>query len=207
MPRHLFQYQFVCIHEGCQGTLMNDGVHQKTRMVLDISDYYVMAGEGYECNTCKRHIISWSQGILKQLDHSERSKFPCILTEKYACDLRVARLMRQRTLGNSSSLACKQIAENHGETYLDKCRQYADSYLAFKQAAARGLVTIPAFVEPPAPQNLPRHRWFMKVYQLDVISRLDFELAELTSTFGEILKIDSTKKITNKLAGKILLWL
>jgi len=44
----------------------------------------------------------------------------------------------------------------------------------------------------------------MKVYQLDVISRLDFELAELTSTFGEILKIDSTKKITNKLAGNML---
>ncbi|KAH3813665.1 hypothetical protein DPMN_142130 [Dreissena polymorpha] len=60
--------------------------------------------------------------------------------------------MRQRTLKNSSSLACKQIhiAENHGESYLKKCRPYADNYLAFKQAAARGLVTIPAFVEPPA---------------------------------------------------------
>ncbi|KAH3828481.1 hypothetical protein DPMN_130456 [Dreissena polymorpha] len=87
------------------------------------------------------------------------------------------------------------------ESYLEKCRQYADNYLAFKQAAARDLVTIPAFVNTPALHNLPRHRWFEKVYQLDVISRLDFELAEFTSTFGEILKIDSTMKITNYLAA------
>ncbi|KAH3813742.1 hypothetical protein DPMN_142209 [Dreissena polymorpha] len=58
MPRHLFQYQFVCIHEGCQGALTNIRFHQKTRMVLDVSDYYVMAGEDYNCNKCKRHVIS-----------------------------------------------------------------------------------------------------------------------------------------------------
>lgn len=96
-----------------------------------------------------------------------------------------------------------QIAENHGETYLDKCRQYATNYMAFKKSAAKGLVTIPEFVEPPPVMNIPRHRWFMKVYLLDVISRLDYQLAELTSITGDILKIDSTKKITNKLAGNI----
>jgi len=96
------------------------------------------------------------------------------------------------------------VAENHGETYLDKCRQYATNYAAIKRASDRGLVNVPAFIEPPKVMDIPRHRWFMKVYQLDVISRIDFELAELTSIFGEILKIDSTKKITNKLAGKVL---
>ncbi|XP_045166755.2 uncharacterized protein LOC123530114 [Mercenaria mercenaria] len=201
MPRHLFQYHFICPHSGCQGTLVNNGVHQKTRMVLDIHDYYIIAGEDYECNKCKRRVISWSQSVLDQLDLTERSKFPCILTDRYACDLKVVRMMRQRTLGNSSSLVCKQIAENHGESYLDKCRQYATKFMAFKKSAAKGLVTIPAFVEPPPVMEIPRHRWFMKVYQLDVISRLDYELAELTSVTGDILKIDSTKKITNKLAG------
>ena len=62
-------------------------------------------------------------------------------------------------------------------------------------------MTVPAFVEPPAIMDIPIHRWFMKSYQIDVLSRLDYELAELTSITGEILKIDSTKKITNKLAG------
>lgn len=41
----------------------------------------------------------------------------------------------------------------------------------------------------------------MKVYQLDVINRLDYIKASITSQFGAILKMDSTKKITNKLAG------
>ncbi|XP_060590001.1 uncharacterized protein LOC132745184 [Ruditapes philippinarum] len=201
MPRHLFQYHFVCPHSGCQGTLVNNGVHQKTRMVLDMKDYYIIAGEDYECSKCKRRIISWSHSILGQLDSTERSKFPCILTDRYACDLNVVRMMRQRTLGNSSSLVCKQIAENHGENYLDKCRQYATNYMAFQKSAAKGLVTIPNFAEPPPVMNIPRHRWFMKVYLLDVISRLDYQLAELTSITGDILKIDSTKKVTNKLAG------
>ncbi|XP_060566545.1 uncharacterized protein LOC132725430 [Ruditapes philippinarum] len=150
---------------------------------------------------CLLQIISWSHSILGQLDSTERSKFPCILTDRYACDLNVVRMMRQRTLGNSSSLVCKQIAENHGENYLDKCRQYATNYMAFQKSAAKGLVTIPNFAEPPPVMNIPRHRWFMKVYLLDVISRLDYQLAELTSITGDILKIDSTKKVTNKLAG------
>lgn len=41
----------------------------------------------------------------------------------------------------------------------------------------------------------------MKVYQLDVINRLDYIKASITCQFGAILKMDSTKKITNKLAG------
>jgi len=41
----------------------------------------------------------------------------------------------------------------------------------------------------------------MKVYQLDVIDRLEYIKASITSQFGAILKMDSTKKITNKLAG------
>ena len=86
---------------------------------------------------------------------------------------------------------------------MEKCRQYATNYKVIKESASRGLVTIPDFIEPPPAMDIPRHRWFMKVYQLDVISRLDYELAELTSVTGNILKIDSTKKITNKLAGKL----
>ncbi|WAR14618.1 hypothetical protein MAR_004723, partial [Mya arenaria] len=45
------------------------------------------------------------------------------------------------------------IAENHGETYLDKCRQFATNFMAFKKSAAKGLVTIPAFVEPAPSQG------------------------------------------------------
>ena len=133
-----------------------------------------------------------------------RSRFPCILTARYACDLRVVRLMRQRSLGNSSSAICKEVEEEHSEAFLNNLQMYLANYKDFKTSAEKGLIKLPPFVEPPTSPTVPRHRWFMKVYQLDVLQRIDYIKASITSTFGRILKIDSTKKITNKLAGKIL---
>ncbi|KAH3848165.1 hypothetical protein DPMN_090522 [Dreissena polymorpha] len=49
---------------------------------------------------------------------------------------------------------------------------------------------------------VPKHRWLMQVYSQDVLLRLREMKASITSVFGEILKIDSTKKVTKKLAGK-----
>ncbi|XP_057294927.1 uncharacterized protein LOC130623457 [Hydractinia symbiolongicarpus] len=47
-------------------------------------------------------------------------------------------------------------------------------------------------------QLLPCARWFLAAYTRDV----NRQLASITSTFGEVLKIDSTKKILRKLAGE-----
>ncbi|CAH3183649.1 unnamed protein product, partial [Porites evermanni] len=41
----------------------------------------------------------------------------------------------------------------------------------------------------------------LTVYCRDVLSRLEEVKAYITSTFGSVLKIDSTKKVTKKLAG------
>lgn len=46
------------------------------------------------------------------------------------------------------------------------------------------------------------NRWFMSVYLKDVWTRLPELMAQITSTFGSILKIDSTKKVVRKLQGK-----
>ncbi|KAJ8359637.1 hypothetical protein SKAU_G00161620 [Synaphobranchus kaupii] len=54
-----------------------------------------------ECRRCKRKVISWSHAILTQLDIGHRLQFPCSLTAKLACDIKVIRLMRQRGLGNN----------------------------------------------------------------------------------------------------------
>ena len=42
----------------------------------------------------------------------------------------------------------------------------------------------------------------MSVYLKDVWARLPELMAQITSTFGSILKIDSTKKVVKKLQGK-----
>ena len=44
--------------------------------------------------------------------------------------------------------------------------------------------------------------WLMSVYATDIFSRVPQLLATCTSIFGEVLKIDSTKKVCKKLQGK-----
>lgn len=39
------------------------------------------------------------------------------------------------------------------------------------------------------------------MYALDIMARMDYIKASITSVFGRILKMDSTKKIVRKLAG------
>ena len=43
--------------------------------------------------------------------------------------------------------------------------------------------------------------WLMSVYNRDILSWLPQLLATCTGTFGQILKIDSTKKVCRKLQG------
>lgn len=53
--------------------------------------------------------------------------------------------------------------------------------------------------EPPEPIHVPTSRWLLTVYSRDILSRLDHIKASITSTFGSILKMDSTKKVRNNL--------
>ena len=48
---------------------------------------------------------------------------------------------------------------------------------------------------------VPKYKWFLTVYVQDIMSRVDHIKASITSTFGRIIKMDSTKKILKKLAG------
>lgn len=144
-------------------------------------------------------VISWSEGVLNQLDNATRSRFPCILTSKYACDCTNS---ESRGLGNSSSAVMKQVREQHGESYLNNLQLYLSHCRDFKTSAERGFFAPIQFTEPPPAAAVPRHRWFMKVYQIEVLNRVDYIKAHMTSQFGTVLKMDSTKKITNKLAGR-----
>jgi hypothetical protein len=50
--------------------------------------------------------------------------------------------------------------------------------------------------------KFPTAKWFLAAYVRNVWTRLPALLAALTSTYGRILKIDSTKKVCRKLQGK-----
>ncbi|XDV52295.1 hypothetical protein PO909_021038 [Leuciscus waleckii] len=48
--------------------------------------------------------------------------------------------------------------------------------------------------KPPEPIDVPTSKWLLSVYGRDIISRINHNKASITSTFGTILKMDSTKQ-------------
>ncbi|XP_070410078.1 uncharacterized protein [Nothobranchius furzeri] len=109
--------------------------------------------------------------------------------------------MRRRGLGNSSSQLQKQLEEQHAETWLQKSILFMSHQRGFARAASTGLVEPLNLGELPTLLTVPKRRWLMRVYAQDVLSRLEEIKASITSTFGRVLKIDSTKKTVRKLAG------
>ncbi|KAK7944625.1 hypothetical protein WMY93_000353 [Mugilogobius chulae] len=116
----------------------------------------------------------------------------------YSCDYRVIRMMRERTQGNSVTQLYKKLNEEHSEVWTQRALQYltaCDPFVSFDA------VERPHFHDPPRLPALPKPKWLLSVYSRDVLSRLDEVKAKITSVFGSILKMDSTKKVTKKLAG------
>ena len=114
---------------------------------------------------------------------------------RYACDKSVVRLMRERGLGNSATQLSKKIREQHTDRWMEATVQYLSACEIFRNR----LVVPPAFPKPPEQPAIPKPRWFMTVYAQDVLGRLDEIKASITSTYGSVLKIDSTKKVVVKL--------
>ncbi|XP_053365178.1 uncharacterized protein LOC128535331 [Clarias gariepinus] len=198
MPYHLWKVRLSCPECGKQ--LTGAGVHKRARLVLDVDRYYLMITETLRCNSvdCKTNYISSSKTILDQLDLAHRLEFSMILTQKYACDIQVTRFLKERTLGNSPIYLVRQLRENHSEEWLKCVCRYLWACSAF--VAQPSLLPV-TFQDPPQPVAIPTHWWILAVYGRDILSRLDHIKARITSTFGTVLKIDSTKKITKMLSG------
>lgn len=62
--------------------------------------------------------------------------------------------------------------------------------------AVSGLEHWAAVHFPPEMPPVPSPVWLLTVYSHDVLSRLDEVKARVTSIFGSILKMDSTKKVS-----------
>ncbi|KAI9533664.1 hypothetical protein NQZ68_021438 [Dissostichus eleginoides] len=193
----------TCPHPDCnKEPLTSAGLHQKIRQVVAVGKMYFVASEYLACRRCKRKVISWSHSLISQLDIGHRVQFPCILTSKLACDFEVASLMRQRGLGNSSSQIQRKLQERHAEVWMQKTLQYLQDCKGIASAVTSGLILPMPFDPVPAMPPVPKHRWLMQVYAQDVLQRLDEIKATITSQYGRILKMDSTKKVSRKLAGK-----
>ena len=86
----------------------------------------------------------------------------------------------------------RQLKENHSEEWLKRLGRYLGACSDFVE---RPTLLPVKFQEPPEPVAVPSHRWMLAVYGRDILSRLDHIKANITSTFGSILKMDFTKKV------------
>ena len=140
--------------------------------------------------------------MLGQLADGVRVQFPVTLTYRYACDIAIVSLLRARTLGNSPSALCNNLLEVHSEEWLRRQLGYLSDCVRHRAGLVRMGVTPPEYEEVGSFPKFPTAKWFLAVYVRDVWSRLPSLLAALTSTYGKILKVDSTKKVCRKLQGK-----
>ena len=82
-----------------------------------------------------------------------------------------------------------KMQEAYKENHSRKVLQFLAAAKPFKDVLG---VAVP---QPPEASSFPTAKWFMSIIAMDIFSRIEDLLAELTGKFGTILKIDSTKKV------------
>ncbi|XP_059181755.1 uncharacterized protein LOC131960533 [Centropristis striata] len=197
MPHRMWHLQLTCPQPLCTGSMTKAGLYRTIRRVLDIDGWYLMATEYLSCRQCKKKVGGWSQGIVRQLSPTYSCQFPAILTYRLSCDLRVVAQLRSRTLGNSAARLYNTLREAHSEAWMRRAIHYlgvCEQFLALCMVRRQ-------FPPPPEMPPVPSPIWLLTIYSYDILMRLDEYKARIMSTFGSILKMDSTKKVTNKLAG------
>lgn len=202
MPRRLWAYNFYCPNCGPNRSLTSKGVYRRCRKVVGIKEDYYLACEYLECKACSSAFLTWGERMLDQLSAGVRAQFPAVLTHKYACDVAVVSLLRDRTLGNSPTALRNSLCELHSEewlrkqvSYLSDCQRHRSGLQGFVQQQNLQYEEVPPF------PSFPKARYFLAAYVRDVYRRLPTLLAEATSTCGSIIKIDSTYKVCKKLQG------
>ncbi|XP_015252759.1 PREDICTED: uncharacterized protein LOC107099223 [Cyprinodon variegatus] len=154
-----------------------------------------MATEYLECRQCKKKVAGWSQGIIRQLSPTYSCQFPAVLTYKLSCDLRVVGQLRSGPLGNSAKQLYNNLRELHSDSWMRRSLHYLGVCEQFFSSVSG------AFAPPPPMPPVPSPACLLTVYGYDMVMRLEEYKALITSTFGTILKIYSSKEVSKKLAS------
>ncbi|XP_056586283.1 uncharacterized protein LOC130407456 [Triplophysa dalaica] len=125
--------------------------------------------------------------------------FPVILTDMRGVDKNVVRLLRDRTEGNTMVKVWRQIQENHVEEYLHRKDLYTTLLMTLLKPG--GIVSaLGHTVEAPPPQReLPSARLLRHAFLLADANNVQDYRNQILSPFGNVLKMDSTKKVCRSL--------
>lgn len=115
----------------------------------------------------------------------------CVCAYRLSCDVKVVRLMRERTLGNSIRMLSNKLREQHSEAWMASTLQYLAVCKKFQVPGVEAQSVAP----PPPMVPVPSHHWLLTVHAEDVRMRIGEMKARVTSVFGSIIKMDSTKKV------------
>ncbi|KAL2082094.1 hypothetical protein ACEWY4_021912 [Coilia grayii] len=194
MPHRMWAYNFCC--PTCGGKLACAGLYETVRRVLDMSGWYFMATECLECSSCHKKVAGWSHDVLEQLDITHREEFPAVVTHRLSCDRAVIGLLKEHTLGYSASRIHASLVKQHTREWMARSTSYLSVLRKLRAPdAAPQVVTLPTMHQVPDVPSL------MSVYARDALMRLKETKARVTSIFGDILTVNSTKKVTKKFVG------
>ena len=113
------------------------------------------------------------------------------LSCRLSIDRRVLGQMKERTVGNSSSQLRAYLVEHHTAEWMRQSNLFQHTYDKFVVSG----VQVPALPLLPKMEPVPTSGWLLDTYTRESFSRIDELRAKVTSTFGSILKLDSTKKV------------
>ncbi|XP_039625400.1 uncharacterized protein LOC120539427 [Polypterus senegalus] len=192
MPYRMWGYKLSCT--ACSHRLVGAGLYRTVRRVLDTDGWYFMATEYLECRHCRKKVAGLSQDILDQLHHTHQVDFPAILTYRLSCDIKLIGQMHERTLGNGATRLRRYLLKQHTRSWLKRSKKFMYAVTKFITPGAEPPAALPLL---PRMTPVPGTKWFLSIYAREVASRIEETKARITSIFGSILKMDSTKKVSD----------
>lgn len=210
-PVGVWRYSIKCPRSDCPGrdkntTLYRSGYSPRVRHICDINGWYYMLTEVLCCGPClqaarregKRHFgryNAWDKEILKQLSEAHRAMFPAALTTARGVDKTVIQLLRDRSVGNTMSKVWRQIQENHCQEYLNRVDLYTTLLTSLSTPGGIVAALGHQFTPPPQRPKLPGPRLLRHAFLLAEAEHVEDYRCQILSTFGKVLKIDSTKNV------------
>ncbi|XP_062393947.1 uncharacterized protein LOC134082321 [Sardina pilchardus] len=217
-PVGVWRYGLRCPRPECPARdktnvfLYRCGYSKTVRQICDVGGWYSMLTEVLACNACRKaakdseehaigRFLSWEEGVLRQLTPAHRAVFPAVLTLRRGVDKAVIRLLRDRTEGNTMTKVWRQVMEGHCEEYLQRKDLYTTLLTQYTQPGTITSLLTPQFQRPPQRRELPSPKLLRKAFLIAEAENIEDYRTQIMSTFGKVLKYDSTKKICKKLSG------
>ncbi|XP_057709694.1 uncharacterized protein LOC130927717 isoform X2 [Corythoichthys intestinalis] len=217
-PVGVWGYSVRCPRKDCPARELKDvflshcGYSKTVRQICDLSGWYSMLTEVLACNACRKaaqdseehsigRFLSWDNDILSQLSPGHREIFPAVLAPQCGVDKQVLSLIEDCAEGNTMTKLHRQILERHSAEYLHRLDLYTT--LLTQISKAGGIVRSMGAQEfQPPRRKLPPPKLLRKVFLISQLDKIEDYRTQIMSTFGQVLKFDSTRKICKKLSGE-----